>query len=148
MAILEQPRRRALVLAGVVLLALGGGVLVTRRPSTGAVPEGGLDLVPRVVPAGQRVVVEVLNGSDRRGAARIATRVLRRAGFDVIDFGNAAEAVDSTRILVRRGADGAADGVRRVLGTGTIRREPDADRLLDLTIIVGPDWRPPPGIIP
>ncbi|MGH7580231.1 MAG: LytR C-terminal domain-containing protein, partial [Gemmatimonadales bacterium] len=35
------------------------------------------------------MTVEVLNGSRRSGAARAATRMLRRRGLDVVFFGNA-----------------------------------------------------------
>ena len=55
---------------------------------------------------GDGIAVEVLNASGRDGLARKGTRVLRRAGIDVVYYGNAPAGVgtlDSTRILVRRG---------------------------------------------
>ena len=51
----------------------------------------------------RRVTVEVLNGTKRAGVARAATRMLRRRGLDVVFFGNADAAVDSTQVVVRRG---------------------------------------------
>src|SRR6266513_4744929 len=63
---------------------------------------------PRPVPGegAPRVTVEVLNAGARPGLARVATRLLREAGIDVVSFGNAsgdAGPLDSTRIVVRRG---------------------------------------------
>ncbi|NNG16721.1 MAG: LytR C-terminal domain-containing protein, partial [Gemmatimonadales bacterium] len=70
-------------------------------------------------------VVEVLNGTDRMGLARITTRVLRRAGYDVVLFKNASEPADSTDILVRRGALAAGQRIRSELGVGRVRMAPD-----------------------
>ena len=50
--------------------------------------------------------VEVLNGTRRQGLARVATRVLREHGIDVVFFGNADSVTDSTRVAVRRGDPG------------------------------------------
>jgi len=85
--------------------------------------------------------VEVLNGSRRAGAARAATRMLRREGLDVVFFGNADRAVDSTRVIVRRGDPGRGREVRIALGIGQILVEPDTLRRVDVTVILGPDFR-------
>ena len=85
--------------------------------------------------------MEVLNGSRRAGAARAATRMLRREGLDVVFFGNADRAVDSTRVIVRRGDPGRGREVRIALGIGQILVEPDTLRRVDVTVILGPDFR-------
>lgn len=100
---------------------------------------------------GPRVVVEVLNASGRSGLARSATRVLRRAGVDVVHFGNApggAESRDSTRILLRRGEASAARRVRDALGVGTIVEAPDPELLLDVSVLLGADFTPPRELHP
>src|SRR2546430_5565345 len=59
-----------------------------------------------------------------RSLAKVATRLLRRAGIDVVAFGNAPETVgtlDSTRIAVRRGTGAVGDRVRKPLGVGRVR---------------------------
>ncbi len=117
------------------------------RPVSAAAGSG-LDEVRLVVPRGQRVMVEVLNGSGRQGAARIATRLLRRAGFDVVYFWTAPDRVDTTRILVRRGSLEQGEWLQQVLKVGTVRAAQDSTRRLELTVILGPDWKPPPGVIP
>jgi hypothetical protein len=68
---------------------------------------------------GKRIRVEVLNGTRRPGFARTATRALRERGLDVVFFGTA-PAADSTRIVV----------------------QPDTLRRVDVSVVLGNDWRP------
>jgi hypothetical protein len=91
---------------------------------------------------GPRIVVEVLNTTGRVGLARTGTRVLRRAGIDVVNYGNASDPdrADSTRILVRRGDRGAGERVRRALKTGTVLLQPDSSRLVDVSVLLGADF--------
>ena len=91
------------------------------------------------------MTVEVLNGSRRAGAARAATRMLRRRGFDVVFYGNAEAAAETTRVIVRRGDPGRAREVRQVLGAGEIVLESDTLRRVDVSVILGPDFRPTAG---
>lgn len=92
--------------------------------------------------AEDRVLVEVLNGTSRQGLARHGTRQLRRRGLDVIYFGRADAPEDSTRILLRRGGREAADRVRAALGIGSVSVVPDTLRRVDVTVILGRDFRP------
>lgn len=92
---------------------------------------------------GPRIIVEVLNITRRSGLARTGTLVLRRAGIDVVGYGNAApapERSDSTRILVRRGDHAAGDRVRRALQVGTVVMQPDSTRLVDVSVLLGADF--------
>jgi hypothetical protein len=91
--------------------------------------------------AGHRVTVEVLNGTGRSGVARAATRMLRRQGLDVVFFGNADGAADSTRVIVRGGDPARGRRVWQALGAGRIVVEPDPLRRVDVTVILGPDFR-------
>ncbi len=78
---------------------------------------------------GPALLVEVLNASGQPGDARIGTRVLRRAGIDVVYFGNAPAALgilDSTRIIVRRGTADAGARVRKALGAGRVEVQLDS----------------------
>ena len=95
---------------------------------------------------GDRVTAEVLNATDRPGAARAGTRRLRESGIDVVFYGNAPQAVgllDSTRILVRRGPRERGERVRKALGAGNIVVQPDSGRLLDVSVFLGTDFRLP-----
>jgi LytR cell envelope-related transcriptional attenuator len=141
MGILEQHRRGRLLVAGLIALglALAGFSLWwhTRR----AAPE---TAAARPVP-GDRVhlQVEVLNTTPAVGLARAATRLLRDAGIDVVEFGSdTGPELDSTRILVRRGTGDGAALVAKALGVGSgaVRNAPDPARLVDLTIRLGHDF--------
>jgi hypothetical protein len=97
---------------------------------------------PYAVPApGQRIRVEVLNGTRRPGFARIATRALRGRGLDVVFFGTG-PAVDSTRILVRRGDSGQGRDVADALGAGRVFIQADTLRRVDVSVLLGADYRP------
>lgn len=93
------------------------------------------------IPSGaDRVVVEVLNASGRDGLARRVTRELRSRGLDVVSFGNE-PGTDSTLVILRRGDGGSADAVRGALGQGIVRAEPDSLRRVDVTVVLGADFR-------
>jgi len=138
---LERARRLALTLIAVALAGLGAWAILSRRaPATAPAPAAAV--------GGPRVIVEVQNGSGRRGLARVATRELRRAGFDVISFGTINDSVAWTEALARRGDSMAAVRVIRVLGVGRVRVAVDTLLRLDVTVRLGDDYRPPPGIRP
>jgi LytR cell envelope-related transcriptional attenuator len=95
------------------------------------------------IPTGDnRIIVEVLNGSGRNGLARLGARRLRRHGIDVVLFGNAISLVDSTQVILRRGDRIRAGRVKDALGVGRIRETPDSLPLVDVTVILGPDFTP------
>jgi LytR cell envelope-related transcriptional attenuator len=136
---LEQSRRhwRGLALtATVIALAAIGGLLL--RPARGNDPPAH-STAP--LPKG-RVQVEVLNGTRRQGAARTATRMLRRHGLDVVFLGNADSLADSTRVIVRRGNPDRARYVAAALGAGKVVVETDTFRRVDVSVILGEDFRP------
>jgi hypothetical protein len=77
------------------------------------------------------------------GDARVGTRLLRQAGIDVVYFGNAAESgLDSTRIIVRRGAGKVGEQVRAALGQGRVEVQLDSSKLLDVSVLLGADFSP------
>ena len=94
------------------------------------------------IPApGKRIRVEVLNGTTRPGFARTATRALRERGLDVVFFGTG-PAAESTRIFVRRGDPGKGKDVAEALGAGRVVLQPDTLRRVDVSVLLGNDWRP------
>jgi hypothetical protein len=101
------------------------------------------------VPGGDdRPLVEVLNASGRQGLARVGTRALRRGGLDVVFFGNADTTADSTRLIVRRGSRESAEEVKKILGMGKIEVDPDSTRRVDVTVLLGADWKAPEELHP
>src|ERR671911_2634313 len=126
LSLLEQSRRhwRWLAIGGTVVLVVGGGLLLRPRVDQQA---GTARAAIASRPIG-RVTVEVLNGTRRQGAARTATRLLRRSGLDVVFLGNADSTADSTRVIVRRGDPERARFVVQALGAGKVVVEPDTFR--------------------
>lgn len=93
------------------------------------------------------MVVEVLNGTATAGLARVGARELRRAGFDVVYLATAS-AVESTAVLVRRGDVESGERVRKALGAGKVKALRDSTRHVDVTVILGPDYRAPDEVHP
>ena len=104
---------------------------------------GGDRNAARAIPGdrARAITVEVLNANGRAGDARVATRLLRHDGIDVVYFGNAgAETLDSTRILVRRGSQEVGEKVRKALGRGHVEVQLDSTKLLDVSVLLGADF--------
>jgi hypothetical protein len=75
----------------------------------------------------------------------VGTRLLRRAGVDVVSFGNAGAALgtlDSTQVVVRRGGPAVGERVRKALGLGRVVVALDSSRLLDASVLLGADFAP------
>src|SRR5437879_4207490 len=124
------------------LLVLGAAALIACRGDRAGA--SGLR-IPGEADGGPRITVEVLNASGKPGLAKVATRLLRRAGIDVVTFGNAPETVgtlDSTRIAVRRGTRVVGERLRKPLGVGRVSVQPDTTRLLDASVFLGADFAP------
>ncbi|MFZ5624263.1 MAG: LytR C-terminal domain-containing protein [Gemmatimonadota bacterium] len=90
-----------------------------------------------------RVTVEVLNGTRRPGLAKVGMRLLRRQGLDVLFFGTGDTLVDSTLVYVRRGSAADGERVAQALGTGKVISAPDTLRRVDVSVLLGADFRPP-----
>ncbi|HEX6576040.1 MAG TPA: LytR C-terminal domain-containing protein [Gemmatimonadaceae bacterium] len=102
---------------------------------TGSAPEA-------LVPPSVRIKVEVLNATKVKGLARKATWFLRDRGFDVVAVGTSKEQRSTTLVLDRSGHPQWAALAARAFNAQTESR-PDTSRYLDVTVLVGADWRPP-----
>lgn len=139
-------RLRIAAVVLLVLLVLGGAAWVLRARQTG---RGRLAAVlPRVsgprAPADVRVRVQVLNTTRTRGLARRATRLLRDRGFDVVELGTTTPMLDTTLVLDRSGHPAWASSVAELLQPARAVARPDSSRYLDVTVLLGRAWRPPP----
>ncbi len=124
-----------------VAIAVGVGISVV---GSGAAPLPVVEDVQRGAMPTTRVRVEVLNAGGVAGLARDATEYLRDSGFDVVDFGNAADFdADSSIVLDRVGQFENARAVADVLGINNVRSQPDSNLYLDVSVLLGSDWRRP-----
>jgi hypothetical protein len=127
----------------IIVLAAATWVLHARRAvhtPLSSVPGGD---GPRA-PEGVRIRVQVLNTTRTRGLARRATRVLRDRGFDVVELGTTTPTIDTTIVLDLSGHPDWASAVAGVLKPARVVARPDSSRYLDVTVLLGRSWRPPP----
>lgn len=101
--------------------------------------------VPKVVqvPDSVRIKVEVINTTTQRGLGRRAMFFLRDQGFDVVRYASGSAPRDSTQIVDRSGHREWADLVAKALGVSRVVVELDSTRYLDVSVLLGRDWRPP-----
>jgi hypothetical protein len=114
-----------------------------------AAPTGAAQGTAGAVRAEGRVRVEVLNAAGSAGLARLATHTLRSAGFDVVYFGNAAgERADSSVVIDRVGDVASARSVAAALGIERVVSQPDSTLYLDVSVVLGREWRPKEAPLP
>ena len=114
-----------------------------REPSRRA-PQAVRQKIDAEAPDGVRIRVEVLNATRVRGLARRATMHLRDRGFDVVYVGTSRDTRDTTLVLDRSGHPDWAALVARAFGGARVEHAPDSSRYLDVTVLVGASWTPPP----
>ena len=139
-----RPRRRrngriilVVLIIGIVSAIVWFAARAFSKPSESTVPDDAR------APEGVRIKVEVLNATKTRGLARKATDFLRDRGFDVVGSGNDAEPRAKTVVYDRSSHPEWARLVGRAMNAPVVSR-PDSSRYLDVTVLIGADWRPPP----
>jgi LytR cell envelope-related transcriptional attenuator len=130
----------AMLVATVVVAA----VVVRRRP-----PMPPVAVAPRFLgsdvhaPDGVRIKVEVLNATRTHGLGRRATMYLRDHGFDVVSLGTSTDLRDTTLVIDRSGHPDFAHLIAQGLGGARVESRPDSSRYVDVSVLVGSEWRPP-----
>ncbi|MEP6763385.1 MAG: LytR C-terminal domain-containing protein [Gemmatimonadaceae bacterium] len=95
-------------------------------------------------PTGVRVRVRVVNTTQIDGLAKIATALLRDRGFDVVDYdADKKKLRETTLVQTNTGHDDWSERVLRALGVGATESRPDSSRYVDVTVLIGSDWKPP-----
>ncbi len=137
-------KRHGILILVLVLVGIGVRVGSFSDSSEPGIPseEG-----PGVLPEGTgRIRVEVLNRSGVSGVAREATASLRDQGFDVVYYGNAGTyGQDPSVVIDRVGNVHSAELISAALGIPGVRSEPDPTLLVDVTVLLGPEWTAPIG---
>jgi hypothetical protein len=132
----------AIALFALLLGAFAASTLLRHTGPGGRADTRADDPLAREAPpvARARIRVEVRNGSGVRGAAERTTALLRREGFDVVDFGNAERFdYDHTVVIDRSEKPGLAREVAVALQGVPIRTAPDSTLYLDVTVLIGGD---------
>ncbi len=96
---------------------------------------------------GERPRVEILNGTGVVGLVQQVAGVVVPAGGDVVQTGNYTGFGQTvTRVVYYRDSQrAAATALLRALRTGQLAREQKDIQVFDVTIIVGSDFKAPPG---
>ena len=116
-------------------------------PATQSTPEAAQSTKPNnkpTPPLPQKIQVEVLNGCGVNGLARRAMRLLRKAGFDVVNTDNyRTQNVQHSFIIDRTGNTERAKKLAKALGIpeSRIRTEKDLSLALDATLVLGKDYK-------
>jgi hypothetical protein len=133
-------RARLALVVAIALVVIGAGALWQARRRGGGPAE-----IPRNVraPEGQRVRVQVLNGTKTRGLARRATMLLRDRGFDVLETGNGGEPRDTSIVYDLTGHPEWAARVAKLFPPARVDTRPDSSRYLDVVLVIGTAWRAP-----
>lgn len=98
-----------------------------------------------VTPLEGQTTVNVWNASGERGSAYQITAFLRRSGFDVQEWGTYAAKQIPTRVIDRKGQIKNAQAVAAILGIQNVHSEPNPNALVDVEVVIGKDYQPPPG---
>ena len=86
------------------------------------------------------ITVEIWNAGPRDGLAYRVTKVVRQAGFDVVQYGSYPERQPKTLVIDRTGHIRKAQAVAKALKIGEIVSNIDKKRLVDVTVILGKDF--------
>ncbi len=95
--------------------------------------------------------VIVYNGVGTPGLASEAAQQLIRAGFRIVDSGNADHFGYTTTTILVYHAPTKAQAIRDALGVGTIQMQSAPQDLTDMIVIIGADYLPPvstPSVVP
>jgi len=89
----------------------------------------------------QAVRVILYNGAGKPGVAGVAARALIKAGFRIVDTGNA-DRFDyaTTQVILYNGDPADAIRVRDILGTGVVSRRTQTQDIADVVVIIGRDY--------
>lgn len=138
--------RWGLAVLAIVIAGVAAGALTMRRTATPVRSTALGRLVTREVtaPPNTRVRVEVINATRTSGLARRVTRLLRDRGFDVVKYSTSSVTQDSTIVLDRTDHPEWARLVGQALGAARVEARPDTSGYVDVTVLLGSTWRPPP----
>jgi polyisoprenyl-teichoic acid--peptidoglycan teichoic acid transferase len=96
-----------------------------------------------IVPQAEEVTVAVWNASGKKDLAYKITKYLRKAGYDVVDWGTYATRQIPSRVIDRRGKIMNAQAVARDMGIENVHSEPNAKILVDVEVVIGEDFNSP-----
>lgn len=120
-----------------VLIAISGVILVLCAASI----TYGFFIRRGGIRNGERIRMEVLNGTGQKGIASVARDGLRRRGVDVIRVGNAIRFDYAHSYIAARREDADIQALADALGCGRVVLQDRKGSVEDATLILGADYR-------
>ena len=90
-----------------------------------------------------KIRVEVWNAAGKPKLAEEVTWLLRKNGFDVIDYGNFSTRQKKTLIKDISGSIEAAQSINEILQCGEVITRYENNRFIDVSVIIGEDYTTP-----
>ncbi|OGS03720.1 MAG: hypothetical protein A2339_07995 [Elusimicrobia bacterium RIFOXYB12_FULL_50_12] len=100
-----------------------------------------------VVSQGPKIRIEVWNASGKNGLAEEISWILRKQGFDVIDWGTFSVRQKKTLIKDLKGDIRSAQRIAEILSCGEVVTRFDERKLVNISVILGEDSIPVPGAL-
>ncbi len=91
---------------------------------------------------GERIEVEVWNATDIPGLAQATQKYLREKGIDVVRWGNWGEKEKFTHVIARTDDFDKAFYVGQLIGCKNLKSQIDKERIVDVSVVLGDDFRP------
>jgi len=87
------------------------------------------------------ITIEVLNGTSRSGLANSVAEKLKEEGYNVTKIGNYKTTVSVNTSIINRTSSNYAKEIKTFLGKGTVKTEIEENAKVDVTAILGSDYK-------
>lgn len=87
------------------------------------------------------ITIEVLNGTSRNGLANSVAEKLKAEGYNVTKIGNYKTTSNIVTSVINRTDGNYASQIKKVIGIGKIKDEKESGSKVDVTLILGADYK-------
>ncbi|MBP3285062.1 MAG: LCP family protein [Clostridia bacterium] len=89
----------------------------------------------------EEISIEVLNGTSKNGLANSVAEKLKEEGYNVTKIGNYKTTTNINTSIINRTSVNYAKEIKDFLGKGAIKNEIEDDAKVDVTVILGSDYK-------
>ena len=89
----------------------------------------------------EEISIEVLNATSRSGLASSVAEKLKEEGYNVTKIGNYKTTSSIKTSIINKTSNNYGKEIKSFLGQGTVKNEPDDNAKVDVTIILGTDYK-------
>jgi len=95
----------------------------------------------KTVASKSEISIEVLNATSRNGLASSVAEKLKEEGYNVTKIGNYKTTVSVNTSIINRTSSNYAKEIKTFLGKGTVKTEIEENAKVDVTVILGSDYK-------